>query len=79
MVSSVWLSLGAPAGLPDPIADRLHGEAQAALARPEVADRLAELGSGPNRALDRAALTAHVAQESARWGEVVRAANIRAE
>lgn len=79
MVSSVWLSLGAPAGLPDSISDRLHGEVQAALARPEVAHRLAELGSGPNRGLSRAALTAHVSQESARWGEVVRTANIRAE
>lgn len=79
MVSSVWISLGAPAGLPDSIADRLHGEVQAALARPEVAHRLAELGSGPNRGLSRAALTAHVSQESARWGEVVRTANIRAE
>ncbi|WP_198370160.1 Bug family tripartite tricarboxylate transporter substrate binding protein [Roseomonas rosulenta] len=79
MVSSVWISLGAPAGLPDAIADRLHAEVQASLARPEVSGRLAELGSGPNRGLGRAALTAYVAQENARWGEVARAANIRAE
>lgn len=79
MVSSVWLSLGAPAGLPDAIADRLHTEVQAALVQPEVAGRLAALGSGPNRGLGRAALTAHVVQENARWGEVVRAANIRAD
>jgi len=79
MVSSVWISLGAPAGLQDSIADRLHTEVQAALARPEVAGRLAALGSGPNRGLGRAALTAHVAQENARWGELVRVAGIRAE
>jgi tripartite-type tricarboxylate transporter receptor subunit TctC len=79
MVSSVWISLGAPAGLPDAIADRLHAQVQAALAQPEVASRLAALGSGPNRGLDRATLTAHISQENARWGEVVRAANIRAE
>jgi tripartite-type tricarboxylate transporter receptor subunit TctC len=79
LVSSVWISVAGPAGLPDVVADRLHAEIQAALARPEVAARLAEIGSGPNRGLSRAALTAYVAQEGARWGELARAANIRAE
>jgi tripartite-type tricarboxylate transporter receptor subunit TctC len=76
---SVWFGLSGPAGLPDTIADRLHQEVQAALARPEVATRLAELGSGPNRGLSRSAFTAFVAREGTRWGEAARAGNVRAE
>ena len=79
MVASVWLGLSGPAGLPDAVADRLHREVQAALARPDVAARLAEFGSGPNRGLPRAAFADFVAREVTRWTEVARASGARAE
>ena len=79
MVVSVWFGVSGPFGLPDRIADRLHHDIQAALAGPEVATRLAELGSGPNRGLSRSEYTAFVAREGARWGEAARAGGIRAE
>lgn len=40
-----WLGLGAPAGLPAPIAERLTAVANQALALPEVQDRIAALGA----------------------------------
>ena len=79
MVVSIWFGLSGPAGLPDAIADRLHREVRTALARPEIAARLAELGSSPSRGLSRAEYTAFVAREGARWGEAARAGGIRAE
>jgi tripartite-type tricarboxylate transporter receptor subunit TctC len=79
MVVSIWFGLSGPAGLPDAIADRLHREVQTALARPEIAARLAELGSSPSRGLSRAEYNAFVAREGERWGEAARAGGIRAE
>jgi tripartite-type tricarboxylate transporter receptor subunit TctC len=79
MEVAIWLGLSAPAGLPDTIADRLHHEATAALARPEAAARLTALGASPRRTLSRAAFTDFVAGEVARWTEVVRASGVRAE
>jgi tripartite-type tricarboxylate transporter receptor subunit TctC len=63
--------LSGPAGLPAPIADRLHAEALAALAAPDVAQRRAEIGA-QSPPLSRAGYTALVAAEIARWAEVVR-------
>jgi tripartite-type tricarboxylate transporter receptor subunit TctC len=76
VVVSVWLGLSGPAGLPDAVADRLHRETRAALARPEVAARLAEMGSGPGRGLSR---TEFVAREAARRAGLARASGARAE
>jgi tripartite-type tricarboxylate transporter receptor subunit TctC len=79
MVVSVWFGFSGPAGLPDAVADRLHREARDALARPEVAARLAEMGSGPDRGLSRTEFAAFVAREAARWAELARASGARAE
>jgi tripartite-type tricarboxylate transporter receptor subunit TctC len=79
MLVSVWFGLSGPAGLPNAIADRLHREARAALARPEFAGRFADMGSGPDRGLSRAEFGGFVAQEAARWAGVVRAAGVRPE
>jgi len=79
MVSTVWFSVAAPAGLPEPIAETLHRDLLAAVQRGDVAERLAELGSIPGVGLTRAALTDYVGAESERWGGIVRAIGIRAE
>jgi tripartite-type tricarboxylate transporter receptor subunit TctC len=79
LVTTVWFTLCAPAGLPEAAAERLHRETRAALAEPETAALMARLGAIPNRGLGRAELAAFVAAEAARWGEVVRAAGIQAE
>lgn len=78
LVASNWFGVSGPAGIPAEIADRLNAAILAALATPTMAERLADLGAAPN-GLDRAAFTALVAADIARWAEIVRAANIRAD
>ena len=78
-VGAAWFGLSAPAGLPEPIADRLAAECAALVAQPETATLIEGLGSTPNRGPSRAAVAAFVAAEAARWGEAARAAGVRAE
>ena len=73
-----WGSLFAPRATPAPILDRLHREVAAVLALPDVVERIRQLGGEPEGA-PREALTQAIAAEYARWGNVVREANIRAE
>ena len=78
MTAPTWFGLSGPAGLPAPIADRLHAEAMAALRHPEVVQRLTELVATPD-ALTRADYAALVAREVTRWAEAVRISGARAE
>lgn len=73
-----WGSVFAPRATPAPVLDRLHREIAAVLALPEVAERIRQLGGEPEGG-PREALTRAIAAEYARWGQVVREANIRAE
>jgi tripartite-type tricarboxylate transporter receptor subunit TctC len=78
-VIAVWFGLCAPAGLPDPIAQRLHREAEANATSGTTAAALARIGAAPHVPLSRAAMAAFVAEERDRWAEVVRAAGMRAD
>jgi tripartite-type tricarboxylate transporter receptor subunit TctC len=57
---------------------RLHDAVQAALATPETAARLTAIGITP-RPESQAGFAAFLQAESARWGGIARAANIRVE
>jgi tripartite-type tricarboxylate transporter receptor subunit TctC len=78
IVASTWFGLSGPAGLPAPIVARMNAEVLAALALPEVAQRLAETGSTPRR-MSAAEFSAFVAAEVTRWRAVAQAANMRAD
>lgn len=78
LVASNWFGISGPAGIPGPIADRLNAALVAALNTPGMVERLRDVGAEPNR-LSRADYTAMVAADIARWREVVRAADIRAD
>jgi tripartite-type tricarboxylate transporter receptor subunit TctC len=73
-----WYGLAVPAGTPRPIVRRLSDEIVAALATPDVAQRLDKMGTQltPGSAEDFDAL---LASETARWSRVIRERNIRAE
>jgi tripartite-type tricarboxylate transporter receptor subunit TctC len=71
-----WNALFTPAGTPGPIVDRLNAAALAALAGPEVAARLGELGATVVGSTPRG-LAAHVRAELAKWAPVVRASGAR--
>jgi tripartite-type tricarboxylate transporter receptor subunit TctC len=76
--ASVWFGLGAPNGTPAEIIDKLNQETSAALADPKIKGRLAESG-GKALAGSPADFGKFIADETEKWGKVVRAANIKAE
>ena len=75
---NTWFGVGAPRGTPADIVDKLNEEINAALADPQMKARLAELG-GTVLAGTPADFGKLIADESDKWGKVIRAANIKAE
>jgi tripartite-type tricarboxylate transporter receptor subunit TctC len=76
--ASVWFGLGAPNGTPAEIIDTLNKEINAALADPKIKARMAESG-GNALAGSPADFGKLIADETEKWGKVVRAANIKPE
>ncbi|MCS6930796.1 MAG: tripartite tricarboxylate transporter substrate binding protein [Acetobacteraceae bacterium] len=74
--AEAWYGLFAPAGTPPERIARLREAFQAALATPQATERLAGLGFIAVRDTPEEFLR-FMAAERARWGEVIRAANIR--
>jgi tripartite-type tricarboxylate transporter receptor subunit TctC len=70
-----WNGPAAPAGTPPAVIDRLQRTVQDALARPEVSQRLIELGVRP-QASTPAQLRDLLAGEITRWRNVIEAAKI---
>jgi tripartite-type tricarboxylate transporter receptor subunit TctC len=73
--SDTWNALAAPPKTPAPIVAKLNAAINAALAEPETAEHLRAMSMSPLGGTPEAA-RALIAQESARWGEVIRAAKI---
>jgi len=73
--TTAWFAMVAPAGTPRAIVARLSAAAAAALHEPDVAARLRDLGA-TTVASTPDALGARIASEIARWGAVIKAANI---
>jgi tripartite-type tricarboxylate transporter receptor subunit TctC len=73
--ASSWNGLSAPAKTPRPIVDRLHAEVSAAVAAPEVRNKLQELGVD-TRASTPEELQKFLAAEIAKWGQVIDKAKI---
>jgi tripartite-type tricarboxylate transporter receptor subunit TctC len=70
-----WNALAAPAGTPPAVIDRLHRAAQETLAKPEVSQRLAELGVRAQGGTP-AQLQDLLVSEIKRWREVIAVARI---
>ncbi|MCX8133611.1 MAG: tripartite tricarboxylate transporter substrate binding protein [Roseococcus sp.] len=70
------IALQAPAGLPEPIARRMHALARAAMEATETRERLAALAVVPTVGSIEE-WPAYFASENAKWREVIRARNIR--
>jgi tripartite-type tricarboxylate transporter receptor subunit TctC len=73
-----WGGIGAPKGTPGEIIDKLNKEINAALADATMMGRLAGIGAEP-MPMSRAELAKLIADETEKWGKVVRAANIKTE
>jgi len=75
---NLWNGVGAPRSTPKEIVDKLNGEINAGLADPKIRTRLAELGSVP-MPLSPTEFRKLWADDTEKWGKVIRAANIKAE
>jgi tripartite-type tricarboxylate transporter receptor subunit TctC len=76
--ASVWYGIVAPKNTPTEIIDRLNKENNAALADPKMKARLADMGAVP-RSMVPADFGTLIADETEKWGKVIRAAGIKAE
>jgi tripartite-type tricarboxylate transporter receptor subunit TctC len=76
--ASGWAGIVAPRGTPAEIVERLHGEINAGLTDPKLETRLSSMGL-PTLALSKAAFEKLIADETEKWGKVIRAANIKAD
>ena len=76
--ASAGYGLGAPKNTPAEIVDKLNKEINAALADPKIKARLADLG-GTALAVSPADFGKLIADETEKWGKVIRAANIKPE
>jgi tripartite-type tricarboxylate transporter receptor subunit TctC len=73
-----WGGLLAPRGTPEPILERLNREVNTVLALPDVAERIRGFGAEPGGG-SRADYARIIAEDWARWGQVVRETGVRAE
>jgi tripartite-type tricarboxylate transporter receptor subunit TctC len=76
--ASFWVGFGAPRNTPVQIIQMLNKEINAALAEPKMKARIAELGSEPLPG-SPAEFGKLIADETEKWGKVIRAANIKPE
>ena len=76
--ASTWQGIGAPKNTPAEIVDRLNEEINAGLADPKMKARLADL-DGTVLAGSPADFGKLIADETEKWGKVVRAADIKPE
>jgi len=76
--TSVWFGIGAPRNTPAEIIDKLNKEINAGLADPNVKARFADLGNTvlPGSTAD---FGKFIADETEKWGKVIRGANIKPE
>jgi tripartite-type tricarboxylate transporter receptor subunit TctC len=76
--ASQWYGVGAPKDTPAEVIDKLNNEINAIAADPLIKARLAGLGVDP-MSMTSAAFGKFIADETEKWGNVIRALNIRAE
>ena len=76
--AAAWNGVVAPRGTPVQVVDKLNNEINTGLADPAVKARIADLGGVP-MPMSPAEFGKLIADETEKWGKVVRAANIKAE
>jgi tripartite-type tricarboxylate transporter receptor subunit TctC len=76
--SSFWTGIAAPRGIPPEVIEKLNRQINLALADPRIVARFADLG-GAVLSGSPADFGKLIADETEKWGKVIRAAHIRAE
>ncbi len=72
LTTITWFGLSGPAGMPHPIVNRLNAQVRDALQQPDVRQRLAADGIGPNN-MDAETFTAFFRKEIERWRPLAKA------
>jgi tripartite-type tricarboxylate transporter receptor subunit TctC len=75
---SPWTGIGAPAGTPAAIIERLNRDINACFADPVLIKRYADIGAVP-LVFTPAQAVAKIASDTEKWGKVVKAAGLKAE
>jgi tripartite-type tricarboxylate transporter receptor subunit TctC len=75
---TTWYGILAPAGTPRPIIARLNAELAKAMHSPEMKERLAGIGTDPVTNTPEE-FAAYIQAEIAKWGDVIRKANLKAD
>jgi len=78
VVTTNWFGFSAPAGIPAELAKRWQAEIAAALKSDEVKEKFTKIGVRPGT-LGAEGYTDLIKGELARWKDVIRAQNIRAD
>ena len=78
MEISLWYGIAGPAGLSQPVVQRINTELAAILKTPEIREAFAKQGAAAAGGTPQD-YAAFIRDESARWGEVVRRNNIKIE
>ncbi len=76
--TSAWAGIGAPKGTPADVIEKLNKEIAAGLADPKIKARIVELGGTPLTS-SPAEFGRLIADESAKWGKVVKFSGAKAE
>ncbi len=76
--ASQWYGISAPKNTPPEIVNKLNSEINAILADPKMKARLADLGGIPSP-MTPAEFGKHIADETEKWGKVVKSAGIKPE
>ena len=75
----IWHGLFVPAGVPQPILDRLRMEVQAALQQPNVRERLIASGSGEPYFTTPEEFQARIRGDNEKYGKLIKAIGLRIE
>jgi len=70
--AAAWQMVVAPAATPRPVADKLHTELEAIMARPQTREAITRIGLIPADQSSIEDLRAFIRSEIVRWGEVVK-------
>jgi len=76
--AAVWNGLVAPKNTPAEVIDKLAKEIVLAVSDPKITARFADLGSLP-KSMTSTDFGKFIAEDTEKWGKVIRAANIKAE
>jgi tripartite-type tricarboxylate transporter receptor subunit TctC len=79
LIVATWFGMLAPAGTPQPIVERVNAEIMKALASPDILEKFRKMGVDPVAPHPPAAFGDLLRKEIARWGKVIRDANVKVE